>query len=177
MAMDAEIFINELVAAIEAELMGPNGDALLAGLGVIAGLFTGIIVFAVVTALIRMICRWRIFSKAGEKGWKSIIPFYNTYTEFAVTWSGLQGILMMLAMMIGNYILFASEPETLVHTIGSLLGIYSSALSLIQVHKLSRSFGHKFGFTLGLIFLNPIFMLILAFGKNSQYVGPAVKSK
>lgn len=135
------------------------------------------IVFTVLTALIRLICRWRIFTKAGEKGWKSIIPFYNTYTEFAITWSGLQGVLMMLALMIGNYILFVYESTTLVHTIGSLLSIYSSVLSLIQVHKLSRSFGHKFGFTLGLIFLNPIFMLILAFGTNSQYVGPAVKSK
>lgn len=175
--MDAEMFINELVAAMEAEIMGPNGDAFLTGLGAIAVLIVGIMVFAAVVALIRLICRWRIFTKAGEKGWKSLIPFYNTYTEFAITWSGLQGILMIVSMIVGNYIVFAFDPETLVYTIGSLLGLYSSVLTLIQVHKLSRSFGHKFGFTLGLIFLNPIFMLILAFGKNSQYVGPAVKNK
>ena len=36
--------------------------------------------------------------------------------------------------------------------------------------KLSEAFGHGAGFGLGLIFLNPIFMPILAFG-SSQYVG------
>lgn len=38
------------------------------------------------------------------------------------------------------------------------------------MHKLSKAFGHGIGFTLGLIFLSPIFMLILGFG-NSQYIG------
>lgn len=174
--MNTEMFINELVAAMEAEIMGPNGDAFLAGLGTLAVLFTGVLIISLVTALIRLVCRWRIFTKAGEKGWKSLIPFYSTYTEFAITWSGLQGILMMLAMVIGNYLVASYESATLMNTVGSLLSIYSSVLSLMQVHKLSRSFGHKFGFTLGLIFLNPIFMLILAFGKKSQYVGPVVKS-
>ena len=36
--------------------------------------------------------------------------------------------------------------------------------------KLSKSFGHGAGFTVGLVFLNPIFKLILGFG-SSQYVG------
>lgn len=175
--MDAEMFINELVAAMEREIMGPDGDAFLAGLGAIAAIFAVVIAIALVTVIIRLICRWRIFTKAGEKGWKALIPVYNTYTEFVITWSGLQGILMFGALLVGRIISASCEPETIVYGIGSIISLYAAIVSLIQTHKLSLSFGRKFGFTLGLIFLNPIFMLILAFGKKSQYVGPAVKSK
>ena len=84
---------------------------------------------------------------------------------------------MLAALLIGRLICFFSEPESLVYSIGGIVGLYSAILALIQTHKLSLSFGRKFGFTLGLFFFNPIFMLILAFGKKSQYVGPIVKSK
>lgn len=47
---------------------------------------------------------------------------------------------------------------------------FLSIVLAIQMHKLSVSFGHGVGFTLGLIFLNPIFTLILAFG-SSEYIG------
>jgi hypothetical protein len=40
------------------------------------------------------------------------------------------------------------------------------------LHLLSKSFGNGIGFTLGLIFLNPIFILILGFG-DAKYIGPA----
>jgi hypothetical protein len=83
--MNVEMFINELTAALEREIMGPDGDALLAGLGVLSALLVGLIVISVITFLIRVICRWRIFNKAGEKGWKALIPVYNTYTEFAIS--------------------------------------------------------------------------------------------
>lgn len=175
--MNVEMFINELTAALEREIMGPDGDALLAGLGVLSALLVGLIVISVITFLIRVICRWRIFNKAGEKGWKALIPVYNTYTEFAISWSKLQGVLMLAALVIGRIICFYSNADSIVYSLGGILGLYSAILVLIQTHKLSLSFGRKFGFTLGLYFFNSIFMLILAFGKKSQYVGPAVKSK
>ena len=176
-AMNVEVFINELVAALENAIMGPDGDAILAGLGVLSALVVGLIAISVITVLIRVVCRWRIFNKAGEKGWKALIPVYNTYTEFAISWSKLQGILMLAALVIGRIICFYSSADSIVYSIGGIIGLYSAILALIQTHKLSRSFGKKFGFTLGLYFFNSIFMLILAFGKKSQYVGPAVKVK
>ena len=39
------------------------------------------------------------------------------------------------------------------------------------VFRMAKSFGKGVGFGFGLLFLNTIFMLILAFGK-AQYVGP-----
>ena len=176
-ATDIELFINELISALEREITGPNGDAFLEGLGVIFGLSVGALAVTAIGLIINLICRWRIFTKAGEKGWKSLIPVYSTYIEYTFTWSKLQGILMLSALLVSRIISFACGTEGFIALIGSLFALYAAILALIQVHKLSLSFGHKFGFTLGLFFLNPIFMLILAFGKKSQYVGPAVKSK
>ena len=176
--MTTEMFINELTAAMEREIMGPNGEEFLMGLGALAIIVTAMLAISAICALIHLVCRWRIFTKAGEKGWKALIPFYNTYTEFAITWTGKQGILMMIALAVSNYLYTAFAAEhTLIYLLAGILGVYGGVLGLIQTHKLSQSFGHKFGFTLGLFFLNPIFMLMLAFGKKSQYVGPIVNNK
>jgi hypothetical protein len=45
----------------------------------------------------------------------------------------------------------------------------------IALNNLSKSFGHGVGFTLGLVFLGPIFIPLLGAG-GSQYVGPAAKT-
>ena len=175
--MTTELYINELTAALEQAIMGPEGETILVGLGALAIVAAVTCVIFAVMALIHLVCRWKIFTKAGEKGWKSLIPFYNTYTEFSFTWTGVQGLLMMGALMIGNILSNVCAPDTILYAIGGLFALYATAVGLVQTHKLSQSFGHKFGFTLGLIFLNPIFMLILAFGKKSQYVGTVIKNK
>lgn len=175
--VNIENFINELVAALEQEIMGPEGEIFAQGLGYMLAFFAGLAIISGILFAINLICRWRIFSKAGEKGWKSLIPYYGTYVEFKFTWSGLQGILMLGALIASNIITATCETGSFMTLIGAVLAFYAAVMALIQTHKLSQSFGHKFGFTLGLLFLNPIFMLILAFGKKSQYVGPIVKNK
>ena len=174
---ELEMFLRDLMIALENELSGPNGEAILEGMGIFFALLAVLAVLAVAAVVINLVCRWRIFTKAGQKGWKVLIPFYNTYTEFTITWRGVYAIVMIAATLISNIIFSLSDPGAVISTIGNFAGIAGSVLALVKIHKLSRSFGHGFGFTLGLIFLNPIFMLILAFGKKSQYVGPIVKNK
>lgn len=48
--------------------------------------------------------------------------------------------------------------------------IAAIVLSIIQCIRLSKAFGKGVGFTFGLIFLSPIFLLILGFG-NDKYIG------
>ena len=43
--------------------------------------------------------------------------------------------------------------------------------NIISLNKLAKAFGHGVGFTIGLFFLNPIFMLILGFS-GDEYIGP-----
>lgn len=39
---------------------------------------------------------WKLFEKAGEAGWKVLIPFYNTYTFFRIAGRNGWGFLLLL---------------------------------------------------------------------------------
>lgn len=45
--------------------------------------------------IVMIIGMWKIFEKAGEEGWKSIIPLYNTYTLFRIAGRNGWGFLLL----------------------------------------------------------------------------------
>lgn len=160
--------LQELTNQLEMILDGPLGEDVLAGLEVLAGLLSIILVFIGISYIITVICQWRIFAKAGDKGWKALIPVYNIYTEYKLFWNAKMFWIAVLLAVVSHFV--GGGTEGFIGIIGSLLSLASAALVLYRVHKMSVSFGHGIGFTLGLIFLQPIFYLILAFGK-SEYIG------
>jgi hypothetical protein len=91
---------------------------------------------------------WRIFSKAGQPGWAVIIPIYSTLVFLKIIGRPWWWLLLFLIPLVNIIFL------------------------IIAVNDLSKAFGHGIGYTLGLLFLSPIFIPILGFG-GSQYVGPA----
>lgn len=99
-----------------------------------------------VIAVIAIIALWKIFDKAGKPGWGAIIPFYNLYLLYDIAFGS------------GWFFLLSFIP------------FVNAIISIILMFKLAKSFGKGVGFGFGLLFLYPIFMLILAFG-NSEYVG------
>ncbi len=135
-------------------------------LAAIAGFLGVIAVILVVCLIIGIIATWKIFTKAGEEGWKCLIPFYNQYTLYKITWD-VTYFWVILGLSVVGAIVGALE----IPVIGSILSIASAVIGIIQLHKMSKAYGHDIGFTLGLIFLSPIFFLILAFGQ-SEYMGP-----
>lgn len=110
-----------------------------------ASLASSIITLVICVAVI--VANWKIFEKAGEAGWKSLIPFYNSY------------ILYKIAMGNGWFFLLVFIP-----VVGALI-----ASVLISI-KLAKAFGKGVGFMVGLFFLAPIFRLILGFG-SADYQG------
>ncbi len=136
-------------------------EILLASVAVIA-------VVSIVMYVLMVVAYWNIFKKAGEPGWKSIIPVYNSYILFKISWST---VIFWITLVIGFVTgILVNMDNTVATVIVSLLSIVTLVISIMQCYKLSKAFGHGVGFTLGLIFFSPIFMLILAFG-SSQYVG------
>ncbi len=136
-------------------------EILLASVAVIA-------VVSIVMYVLMVVAYWNIFKKAGEPGWKSIIPVYNSYILFKISWST---VIFWITLVIGFVTgILVNMDNTVATVIVSLLSIVTLVISVMQCYKLSKAFGHGVGFTLGLIFFSPIFMLILAFG-SSQYVG------
>lgn len=111
-----------------------------------AGLGVGWMLVILAMAVLMIVAMWRIFAKAGEAGWKAVIPFYNTYILYKITWgNGLYFLLLLIPC--ANFV-----------------------IQIITSVKLAKVFGKGIGFTLGLIFLGPIFQLILAFD-SSEYQG------
>lgn len=130
--------------------MYPNpfryGSDALIGTSIVAAVFIWIFVFLAVYAII-VIPKWFLFEKAGQPGWAAIIPYYNDYVLFDITW--------------GNGILFLL---TLIPFAGAVIWIITRV-------KMAEAFGKGAGWACGLIFLYPIFLYIMAFSKDIVYVG------
>lgn len=118
-----------------------------------AAFFVGIMIFyflvIFVFSVLSIIALWRIFNKAGEAGWKSIIPFYNIIVYLKVV--GRPGWWLLLLFV----------------PIAQLIVLIITALDL------AKSFGRSDLFGIVAIFLfGPIGHLIIAFSKDT-YKGPA----
>lgn len=115
-----------------------------------------------------------IFQKAGEKGFKAIIPFYNFYTYIKIYWKPyIFWITLLLAAVssifqILSIVFYGSS--SIFYIISSLTAIPGCIVSILTAIKVSKAFGRGGGFALGLIFFSLIFTYILAFGK-SEYEG------
>jgi len=106
----------------------------------------GMSLLGIALGVLAIVALWKIFEKAGEPGWAAIIPFYNAYVLFKITWgSGWMFLLM-------------------------LIPVVNIVIAIIAMVKLAKAFGKSGGFAVGLIFLSVIFLSILAFDQ-SQYLG------
>jgi len=136
--------MNTTIASLLAQI---NPDEA-AGLGaIIAGLGMGILLLSFVFAILTIVAKWKINTKAGQPGWACLIPIYNLYVELRIAGMSPLWLLTLLACGVG----------------------YVIPWIICQI-KTAERFGRGTGFALGLIFLNQIFVLILAFG-SAQYVG------
>lgn len=164
----------------------------------------GIVVFFWViglgVAVLMIVALWKIFEKAGEPGWASLVPFYNTYELFKISWgNGWYFLLSIVPALISQIVYFSYYTKLIISgVIGAnrgyydysslfadsigigvlmlLLGICMLAVGIITYVKLAKAFGQSGGFACGLIFLAPIFFCILAFSKDIFYVGSSGKA-
>ena len=109
--------------------------------------FTGFFFVGLIITVVSIVGLWHVFQKAKEPGWAAIIPFYNQYVLFKITWG--EGIMFLLQLV-------------------PLVGL---VFTIITNLKLAQAFGKSIWFALGLIFLNPIFLCILGFDSRSKYLG------
>ena len=154
-----------------------NAGAALGAFFATMGIFA--IVFAVAWYILQVVAYWKIFTKAGRPGWHSIIPFLNEWDRTDMSWNRTMAWVMIACMILGS-ILYSTGTtvnedgvvvRTVVGNIGSIISLIGAVIAIISEYKLAKAFGKGFGFFLGLLFLNPIFKLILGFG-DAQYQGP-----
>ena len=105
------------------------------------------VIVGLVVGILLLIAAWKILEKAGEPGWKAIIPFYNMYTLVKIADGNGLKFLLLCIPIVGF--------------------IYDIIFSL----KLAKAFGKGTGFGIGLFLLPNVFTLILGFG-SAEYQGP-----
>src|SRR5438034_4894476 len=99
-------------------------------------------------ALLLIVAMWKVFIKAGQPGWASIIPIYNLYIWCKIVGRPWWWILLMLIPFV-NFI-----------------------VAIILCIDMAKSFGKGAGFGIGLALLGIIFWPILGFS-SAQYQGAA----
>ena len=94
-----------------------------------------------------IVCNWKIFKKAGKKGWESIVPIYNVIIELEIVELPMWYIALLFLPFANIYAVFKINIE------------------------LAKKFGKSTGFGVGLTLLSPIFRAILAFSDDAVYEG------
>ena len=118
--------------------------------GIIALLFGALLIPFLILIAIYVIANWKIFEKAGQPGWAAIIPIYSWIVMLDVQGRPKWWVIWYLIPVV-NY-------------------VSALVMFIIQCLDYAKRFGKDGGFLAGLILLNPIFLLILAFG-SAQYQG------
>ena len=159
--------------------------------GVIA-FFAGI---AILFAVLQIIAAWKVFEKAGEKGWKSLIPFYNIYIFFRILgikewyfWVFLGGIVVTSAMTANanveivkvgteyQYVFNGFDNPAVI--IGEILTAALAIVTMVWVARNgAKAFGKGTGFAVCLFFFPDICWLILGLGKSKYHKKAVIEAE
>lgn len=108
-------------------------------------------VVALALSILLLAAMWRIFTKAGEAGWKSLIPIWNLIVLLRIAGRPAWWVILLLVPFVNIVVL------------------------IIMYVDLAKAFGKGIGFALGLLLLGFIFLPLLAFG-DAQYRGRLPRS-
>ena len=122
-------------------LQAPSDNA--AGNALAAGFGTGFILIWLAVTVLMVASLWKIFVKAGKPGWAAIVPIYNLIILLEIAGKPLWWFLLMLVPIVNFFV------------------------ALVVILSVARKFGKSTGYGLGMFFLAPIFMPMLAFGDST----------
>lgn len=145
-------------------------DTIILTLLAAGGIYVGV---SIVLWVLQVVAHWKIFSKAGEAGWKSIIPVYSGYISYKIAWKPVMFWLSLIATFVTSFAsnMYAADESSMgMLLVACVAGLVSAIINIMYSVKLARAFGRGVGFVLGLIFLQPLFVLILGLG-SSEYKG------
>ena len=100
------------------------------------------LLLTIIFSIFLLICRWKIFKKAGKEGWESIIPIYN--------------IIILLEIV--------KKPYWWIFLL--LIPLYNIYVAIVINIRFAKFFGKDDSFGILLTFFNFIYEPILAFGES-----------
>lgn len=165
-------------------------DSLSTSQAAAVGGFVGTMTIAIlVFAVFVIIGQWKIFEKAGEKGWKCLIPIYGQYILFKIIGAKNWFWGLFAVTILGSILMAVGMPQEIAtvnywsidttidysiidwsnhvpYIIGAAITCIASLVAMIlQAVKLAKAFGKGASYVVGLIFIPEIIYLVLGFGK------------
>ena len=112
-------------------------------IGVIMSFLATYMLIILAILIVQIVGMWKMYEKAGEAGWKCLIPIYNIVVLFKIAGVSPWLILGYLA--------------TIIPVVGALVSL---GITIYVMSKLANAFGKGAGFTVGLILFQAIFICI-----------------
>ena len=154
--------------------------------GLVGGAVMMTLLVGFVMWVLLVVARWRMFTKAGVPGWKSIIPIYSEYVLYKIVWNtrsfwffcGATLLTMLFTALSGQYAMLPSGEMVYVGGGNFIFGALTFVASIVVMFysvmcavKTAMAFGKGAVFAIGLVLLPNVFTMILAFG-SAKYLGP-----
>lgn len=113
---------------------------------------------------------WQMFQKAGEAGWKALIPFYNVYVCYQFSWQTVYFWIWLVLNLLAGWVSYYAIGSGYYSILWYVIDLVALFINATLAYRVALSFGHGFGYALGLTFFPFIFTLIIGFGSD-RYVG------
>lgn len=113
--------------------------------------------------ILAIIGSYKLFLKAGEKGWKAIIPILNEYTRFKLYANNNLFLSFLTATIVRDLIVGDSK---LMMFVTFVAGIVAFVISFKMHLAMARSHGRNVGMAILLTILPGIGYMILGFDKS-----------
>ncbi len=130
-------------STVNSSTMDPAASAAFGGMILVFGL---VYLVVVVTTIVSM---WKLFTKAGKPGWAAIVPIYNNVILLEIAGRPWWWVLLQLVPIFGLWV------------------------TIVSMLDFAKSYGKSTGWGVFLILVPIIALPMLAFSRDTRYVGPA----
>ena len=146
-------------------------DALIDAMSEMNGYFELALILSALSYAMLTVAQWRLFRKAGEKGWKALIPFYSMFVSHHLI--GMRHIWFILDIIFWAIDLVLEfvqgTPVWIEETFFAIAIILTLISEILHIMKLCYCYTKRELFGVGLFLLPPVFSLILAFDKSEYH--------
>ena len=128
-------------------------------------------VLILVFIVLLIVAWWKMFTKAGVAGWKSLIPIYNVYIAFKIAWKDQSAFwVWFIASLV--YRIFRDHEDGVSGIITIVAGILALVWWMRLCIKQAKSYGKGTGTGVAAFFLPNILTLYYGFASSCTYAGP-----
>lgn len=128
-----------------------------------------ILIIVLIFLGIFLFVEWKFFEKCGEKGWKGIIPFYNSWTLVEISECKWWYFLFIIGNTLLSSVTNFNDETSILMLFTGLVSIVALYASLCVNYNIAKKFNEGIGFAIGLTFVPLIFQLILICSKKYEF--------